>query len=187
MGMKAAARWGILGVIFLGTLVAAAFAPDQEPAVPSAKAKRVTGPRQAVVSNGPRSQEVVGSTVHAPVTPALGFPVRAPLADGDAGTDLFAAKSWYVAPPPPPPPPPVVALPPPKPVAPALPFTYMGRLGGAPGEAVVYLVKGDRTFPVKGGETLEGVYRVEKIEAAQVEFTYLPLNEKQVLLIGAPR
>jgi hypothetical protein len=97
--------------------------------------------------------------------------------------DAFAAKSWYV---PPPPPPPVKPEPPPKPTAPPLPFTYMGRYDDSENPTVVMLVRGDRLYTVSEGESIDGTYRVERIDKGLVELTYLPLQEKQVLQTGEP-
>lgn len=101
-------------------------------------------------------------------------------AAGPGRADLFASKSWFV-PPPPPPPPPVV---PPPPSAPPLPFTYMGQLREAPGQEVVFLVKGDRLYTVAIGDVIDGTYRVDGISAGRLDLIYLPLNIKQSLTLG---
>lgn len=181
--MRAAARWGILGAALLATAVAAWFAPETDPpakprrdsaGVPTAGSQRVAAAKSVELREPSSVTEVV-------------FPVRKPIDADEAGVDLFAGRSWYVAPPPPPPPPPVIAAPPPKPVPPALPFAFMGRLAEPSGESVTYLVKDNRSFPVRGGEMLDGGYRVDKVGPTSVEFTYLPLNEKQVLSIEVRR
>jgi hypothetical protein len=96
-------------------------------------------------------------------------------------TDLFAAKSWYV---PPPPPEMQKPLPPPAPVAPSLPFTYMGSMEDG-GHLVVYLAKGERAYSVGVGDTIEETYRVESMDGGQIVFTYLPMSIKQTLKIGS--
>jgi hypothetical protein len=102
----------------------------------------------------------------------------------DEPANLFASKSWYVPPPPPPPPPPPKPVPPPPPTAPPLPFTYLGRFVEA-GKPVIFLVRGDRVLTVKVGDVVEGNYRVEGIVGSTLSLTYLPLNIKQTLDIGA--
>ena len=97
--------------------------------------------------------------------------------DKPAVDDVFQAKSWYVPPPPPKP------VPPPPPAPPPLPFIYMGKL--LEGDRLtVFLTKQDRNFAVKAGDTLDGAYRVESVNARQVTFTYLPLNMQQTLTLG---
>jgi hypothetical protein len=97
--------------------------------------------------------------------------------------DAFASKTWYV---PPPPPPPVKLEPPPKPTAPPLPFTFMGRYEDHEGPPVIMLVRGDRLYTVSEGDSIDGTYRVERVENGQIELTYLPLQEKQLLQTGNP-
>ena len=102
---------------------------------------------------------------------------------------LFAAHSWYVPPPPPPPPPPVNTLPvaPAKPVAPPLPFTYMGSYAPKGAAPVFFLTQGDRVFDVHIGDTIDNTYSVDAFTNGQLLFTYKPLNEKQQLMTGAPQ
>jgi hypothetical protein len=100
-------------------------------------------------------------------------------------SDVFNQTTWYVAPPPtpeslePPPPPP----PPPAPVAPQLPFTYLGRYGDSDTRTVI-LSKGDKVYTVTAGETIENTYRIEKFSPGVVNLTYLPLNIVQSLRTG---
>lgn len=96
-------------------------------------------------------------------------------------TNAFASTSWYV---PPPPPPPAQAEAPAKPTAPPLPFNFMGMYQEPDAPRVAMLVQGDRLHTVSVGDTIDGVYRVESIAPGGVEFTYLPLQEKQSLSTG---
>jgi hypothetical protein len=119
--------------------------------------------------------------------------------------NAFESLSWYQAPvrtrksyepealPPPrsalPNPIPLVPLlaaaapPPPKPVAPPLPFSYLGTFQDS-GKPVYFLVKGDQVYHVKEGDVIEGTYRVEGVEGALLKLLYLPLNIKQTLNVG---
>jgi hypothetical protein len=98
----------------------------------------------------------------------------------DAGP--FSHQDW--TPPPPPPPPPEPAPPPPPPTAPPLPFTFIGK-SVADGAWEVYLVRGDRTYVVRGkGDVIDGTYRVDAIAPPVLTLTYLPLNQVQQLNIG---
>ncbi len=73
--------------------------------------------------------------------------------------------------------------PPPKPVAPAVPFTYLGTYQDA-GKPTYFLVKGDQVYHVKEGDVIEGVYRVEGVEGTSLKLMYLPLNIRQTLNVG---
>lgn len=100
------------------------------------------------------------------------------------GLDLFAQHSWYV---PPPPPPPRVAGPPPKPVAPPLPYAFLGSYARTGDKPVYFLVRGDRVFDAHVGDVLEGTYRVEAVANGQLKLVYLPLQEEQALFVGGPQ
>jgi hypothetical protein len=106
--------------------------------------------------------------------------------DASASSSLFASHSWYVAPPPPPPPPPVVAAPvvPVKPVAPPLPFLYMGSYAPNGTKPVYFLTEGDRVYDVHVGDTLNNTYTVDSVTNGALVFTYKPLNQQQQLSIG---
>ena len=101
--------------------------------------------------------------------------------EGAAGGDLFGSQNWN-----PPPPPPVNAgklPPPPAPTAPPLPFTLIGKSVGS-GVYEVYLARGDQVYLVREKETIDGMYRVDKIVPPMLTLTYLPLNQVQQLNIG---
>jgi len=154
----------------------------------------------AWVAFGPRDPEIeparaapgrAGQTAH-PAAVTAGVPVAQSLlrfahrvADQTAAPSLFAAKSWYV-PPPPPPPPPVVTAPsaPPKPVAPPLPFTYMGSYTPNGSPAVFLLTSGDKVYDVHLGDTIDNTYTVDAFSNGQLVFTYKPLNQQQQLSTG---
>lgn len=92
--------------------------------------------------------------------------------------DLFGVHSWQPVPPPSRP------APAPRPTAPPLPFVYLGKMteGGA---VTVFLSQQGRPHIVKAGDTIERTYRVEAIADKAVTLTYLPLDIKQQLSIGA--
>lgn len=92
--------------------------------------------------------------------------------------DLFASIDW--TPPPPPAPQPVAA----EPVAPALPFSFLGKQKTETGWEV-FLVKGETTFIVRESQAFADSYRVESIHPPQMTVTYLPLDQIQTLTIGA--
>lgn len=66
-----------------------------------------------------------------------------------------------------------------KPVAPPLPFRYLGKMI-EDGKLKVFLARGDESLTVRAGQKL-GEYRVDRVTDAEVVFTYLPLKTKQSL------
>jgi hypothetical protein len=102
------------------------------------------------------------------------------VADEHEVANAFAGHSWYV----PPPPAPVVHREPPRPVAPPLPFSFMGQYVESGGRPVYYLVRGDKVYDVHVGDMIETTYRVESGGADKLTFTYLPLDERQTLALG---
>jgi hypothetical protein len=97
-----------------------------------------------------------------------------------AGRDLFAVKTWRIAPPPPPPP---------KPIAPPFPYVYSGSMRDAgeaanAGPVLLFIKAGNRNFIVRKGETVGAAYRLDDITEREAVFTYLPLQQKQSLAIG---
>ena len=86
-------------------------------------------------------------------------------------SDLFPPQTW---------------VPPPAPsqsAAPALPFGFGGRYVEA-GRIVVFLTEGERMHSMRVGETINGNYRLDAIEAQMLHLTYLPLNIRQSLYMG---
>ncbi|HSV70552.1 MAG TPA: hypothetical protein VLI72_10590 [Methylibium sp.] len=105
---------------------------------------------------------------------------RAWLAKDAAPRSPFEATAWPAAAASRPP------EPPPKPVAPAFPYAYMGALVDE-GVQTAFFVKGERVLPVKAGDTVDGAYRVDRLDEKQMTLTYLPLNEAMLLPLGRGR
>ena len=93
-------------------------------------------------------------------------------ADEGAKTDAFAPRNFA-------PIVPAQAHAAAKPVAPALPFRYIGKMLDG-GKLAVFLANGNDSFAVTEGARV-GDYRIDKITEAEVVFTYLPLKTKQTL------
>lgn len=97
-----------------------------------------------------------------------------------AGQDLWQAHAWHAAP---------AASPENtatlaevvKPVAPALPYQYMGQMDDAPGGNLVFLTAGNRVLSVSLGQTIEQVWRLDSVDQRALYLTYLPLNSTVVL------
>lgn len=90
---------------------------------------------------------------------------------------LFKPHSWYV----PPPKSKEPAAPPPKPVAPLVPFAYVGRMEGAPQGTVLMLTANNKLYTVAAGEPVDKVWRLDGEDANSIRFTYLPLGLPQTL------
>jgi hypothetical protein len=86
--------------------------------------------------------------------------------------DPFAARSFS-------PLVPAQAAKPHKPVAPPLPFRYLGKML-EDGKLNVFLARGDESLSVSPGSRI-GEYRLDKVTETEVLFTYLPLKTKQSL------
>jgi len=134
------------------------------------------GDRTAVAdTRGPTApaRRVAPVTAAEPAAPAAP-PAPSALRLSPRGQDLFAVRSWQPTPP--------VAAPAPvmKPVAPPLPFRYLGRLE-EDGQVAVFVSDGTATRVLRQGETVSN-YRVEEINAQGMRLIYLPLNETQRLL-----
>jgi len=126
--------------------------------------------------------------------PAVALPVSdAAKADNDLDTDPFAPRGWDAVPAPvavapAPVAAPVIAVPdaaPPAPVAPALPFSFMGRLSDG-ANAMVYISRGEESWTVKGGETLDGNYKVASVTPQQIVFEHVPTGTQQTLALPEP-
>jgi len=164
MALAARTRWLILGGLLTATLMAMVWVDDQstesDPTVVSGEEK--------VAAKKMKAQSLRLSLENLQ---------RTQRDESEKIEDLFKAKSWYVPPPPPKP------GPPPAPTPPPLPFKYMGKLLEE-GKLTVFITNQDRNYAVKAGDTIEGSYRVDRVDPQQVLFTYLPLNMQQTLVIG---
>ena len=102
----------------------------------------------------------------------------------DARTLGKVRGELFGAPPPPPAPKasaPVVA---PAPVAPPNPYRFAGKVVRG-GEEVVLVSKGELVFPVKAGDTVDGLYKVESVGSEAIEFTYLPLGTRDRVAVAS--
>lgn len=114
-----------------------------------------------------------------PASRGLALPQRDTLGEGRGA--VFAARSW--APPPRPATAPA-ALPSPPPAPPPMPYRVAGELVQGK-HARVVLAKGDAVLIVREGQSLEGGYRVESIDAHGVTLVYLPLGVREILPVAS--
>ncbi len=171
-------KWLVIGVVTAA--VAAVLLPEDGQRAESVVAARV------VQSAKPSTQVAAQDRAPAPSARVEleRFSKKTEKKEGkkSAIANAFNSTSWYVPPPPPPPAPPP---PPPTPVAPPLPFTYLGRYEDK-SKTVVILAKGDQVYTVSDGEVIEGTYRVDQIANGTVNFIYLPLKATQSLDMTGP-
>ena len=64
--------------------------------------------------------------------------------------------------------------------APPLPFRYMGKVI-EDGKTEILLLRGADHFSVAAGQKIDGEYRLDKVSASALTFTYLPMKQKQTL------
>jgi hypothetical protein len=178
--MKPRARQALIYGTLLVTALAAVLAPEpiSEPALePEDEAMQPV--REALApaamhEDAPAAMPAVEDTVWLP---------KPRLALAESPKDLFHIE---------PPPRPAVdrtlvaAAPPPAPMAPPLPYTYMGKLSDQ-GQLAVFLTRNGKPYVARPGDVLDGQYRVDAIRPPVLELTYLPLEQKQTLNIGTIR
>jgi hypothetical protein len=179
--VKTGRRWLVLGGLLSATLAAAAWIRDKPyQADAQIVAEVQTGPGHAApappsrASSGPAQINIeklrsrsLGESARDPFAIEMPPPKKRNRAPA-------AAPSAAAAPAPPPPAPPT---------APPMPFTYMGKLLSGP-EAKVFLTLGDRNLVLREGDTVDSIYRVEKIAEGAITLVYLPLNERQTIVTG---
>jgi hypothetical protein len=68
---------------------------------------------------------------------------------------------------------------------PPLPYRVAGKVVRG-GVTTVLLAREEAVLPVEAGDTLEGGYRVESIDAVEITLRYLPLGSRQRLELSAP-
>jgi hypothetical protein len=180
--MKAALRTKVLIGAALAITGYVVFGPGDAQTVEVAKsADRASGPRAT------HSQQT--HTLRRDPAQILYFLTHR-VADGGASQSLFAPHTWYT-PPPPPPPPPAPALTAAQeaalraPVAPPLPYAFMGSYVAAGGNPVFFLTQGNRVYNVKVGDTLDDTYSVDSVTNGQLVMTYKPLKIQQQLTVGS--
>ena len=171
----------VIGSALIGERVVALVTDDAE--VVDARAQPVTSSRvraQATVPGDPSTGQVQFDR--------LASRQRA-LDRGDVDTDPAAATgfdptSWQplpskaqAA---------AAAEPPPVPVAPPFPYAYLGGLS-EDGVRTTFFAQGERVLPVKAGDTVDAVYRIDQMTETLMTLTYLPLNQSQTVPLRSRR
>lgn len=185
--MSALGRWRwLLWLVLLAVAAWLAVFGDKTPAASLAGAGARAGvlPSLAVVApaspstpTGNRIRAAQGPT--ATLEPLQQRDTLIPLTPAERPIrDIFSAASWA------PPVPPAAA---PASAAPVLPpFTFVGKkLEGEQWE--VYLSRGEQSFIARQGSTIDGSYRVDKIEPPTLTMTQLPQAQTMTIAIGETR
>ncbi len=163
--MRRPSRIAVLIVLLAGSAAWVAF-DFRGPAGPTAAKTPTTG-------TSPNS-------AHSPAPAAEakqpGIPSRFAL--GRFAADPFSPHSWT----PRAKPAPVAEAP--APVAPPLPFRFAGQLQRDSG-IEVYLARGEEIFTARQGDTLDGQYKVDSVNATEVSFVHLPTGTRQTLQFSA--
>lgn len=71
------------------------------------------------------------------------------------------------------------------PVAPPLPFRFVGRVY-EDASTKLYLARGDKLYSVSKGDTLDGQYLVESVSDTSITFLYRPSGTRQVMRLTPP-
>ena len=162
---------GVVDLAGIVQPVVHAAVPPAPPASAASSAADAPSPRASNVSDG-RSDGALSLVQRERSIPS---------ADGDA----FAKLSWQPPPPPPPPPPPVAMVMPPAPVAPPLPFTFVGMVEQGAGKPQAFLAKGDALLVVAAGDVIENkTYRIDSLSATAVVLTFLPMDKQQTISVS---
>lgn len=164
-------RWAILGTALVLTLAAVKWAASNT----DVEVKPAVSPRASAADESPSEAQAV---------PRLELERLRRSPPERVQADPFARRNWDVAardearrnaPPPPPPPPPT---------APPLPYQYLGK-AVEDGKVTAFLSRGENTYVVRAGDTLDGAYRVERLDERVIVFKYMPLGQRQELALGA--
>ena len=164
----------LLGVAFASTLALVGWTAWREHYTPEQPSTTVAPSTHVIAAS-----EKLQKKVHPFQTDkSKNADVRDPLIESK--NDPFKVVSFL------PPPPKVIATPPPpppKPVAPAFPYRYFGRMTDINGNVFTYLVRGEELSIVKEKQILDNVFQIESMSETQLIVKYLPLNEQSVISI----
>ena len=180
----------VLGVAAAATLLAAWFAPDQDggvvgPAAATTRDAAVPAARTApAAADYPADSN--GGTPEAPAAVTAELQIHPRVADDDLG-NVFAKQSWQPAAAAPLkvlPQAPVEAAQPVVPAgAPPLPFQFLGRFTDE-GKTAYFLQIDGRNIVARAGEKIDDNYQLDSVSGDTMNFIYLPLNQKQSLVVG---
>ncbi len=175
----------VLGGAGLGAFIAAAHLAggtqsDSALVAPTPRAQRAASQSDAHAVSAAGTVAPAASAASAAVAHAN----RGDVIPGDTGQP-FVSTSWLPPPPPPPKPVVVVAAPPAAPVAPPLPFTFVGLVEKGTPKPQAFLARGDELLVVSQGDLLDnGAYRIDTLSPSQIVFIHVPTNTKQIISLS---
>ena len=170
----------VLAAAAMATLLAVYFAPDDEGGVvsPAAAATRERAPR-------PTASAVAAASLAQPA--GIDLQIQPRNDDTDLG-NVFAKQSWQ-----PEAPKKVMLAQAPQEAekavakaasgAPPLPFQFLGRFVDE-GKAAYFLQADGRNLVARVGEKIDDNYSLDGASGDALTFIYLPLNQKQSLVVG---
>lgn len=174
----------VLGAAAVATLLAAWFAPEQDGGVvgpAAATTREVSVPAGTAQADAPPTEI---TAVEAAPSSAIDLQIHARVADDELG-NVFAKQSWApqsplkvmaeqtaqtrqaAAPSGPPP----------------LPFQFMGRFTDD-GKTAYFLQIDGQNVVARAGEKVNDSYLLDSVSGDTMNFIYLPLNQKQTLVVG---
>ena len=174
----------VLGTAAVATLLAAWFAPEQDGGVvgPAAATTREV----SVPASAPQPDALPAEITAVEATPSAGvdLQIHSRVADDELG-NVFAKQSWA-----PQSPLKVMA----EQTAPArqsatpsgpppLPFQFMGRFTDE-GKTAYFLQIDGQNVVARPGEKINDSYLLDSVSGDTMNFIYLPLNQKQSLVVG---
>ncbi|MCU6496446.1 hypothetical protein LPN04_01410 [Rugamonas sp. A1-17] len=180
----------VIGAAAVATLLAAWLAPDQDGGVvgPAAATTREAAPASAapaqIAASAPPADAVAAT---APGADGIDLQIHPRVADDEMG-NVFAKQSWA-----PETPKKImmdqaqaqqaaqVANAPAGP--PALPFQFMGRFTDE-GKTAYFLQVDGQNVVARPGEKVNDSYLLDSVSGNTMNFVYLPLNQKQTLVVG---
>ncbi len=174
--MTSRKRWMIIGGLLVVTLGAAAWVrniEDTESGISTEVPARTA--RTAPATAASARADTPGIDLDRLVNRTPGTAERDPFALPQPKVAKRIARTGARAP----------IAPPVPPSAPPMPFTYMGKLRSG-SDTAVFLTQGERNLVLREGDTIDSTYRVEQIADRAITLVYLPLDERQTIVIGEP-
>ncbi|MYM96322.1 hypothetical protein GTP90_20865 [Rugamonas sp. FT81W] len=180
----------MIGAAAVATLLAAWFAPDQDGGVvgPAAATTREAAPASAAPAQvAPATPPADTAAATVPGADGIDLQIHPRVADDEMG-NVFAKQSW--------------APETPKKIMmdqaqaqqaaqqasapagpPALPFQFMGRFTDE-GKTAYFLQVDGQNVVAHPGEKVNDSYLLDSVSGNTMNFVYLPLNQKQTLVVG---
>ena len=181
-------RWAVLGVLLAAATWLAWFGDKTPPGATARLAQPALAPGPAAVAQGAQALQRSRTAATPQAVEALQPRTAQPGEAGAPVADLFSNAAWRVAPalalaPAPAPAAVVAALVAEATPVPAQPYRLIGKKFELDAWAV-FLGRNEMSFIVGAGDTLEGAWRVQRIEPPTLTLVHLASGQQQTLDIG---